>query len=84
MLHKLAAKHLPLPRALADAVRAKDVAMSFGPDGTVAYVVRQSCPDRLEVLAAIARRKKWELWVAGIEGVASVVALVGLAVMLTR
>lgn len=82
MFHKFAAKHLPLPRLLREAVRANHVALSYAEDGTVAYVISPACPNRPAVLAAIATRKQWELWVAGTEGaVVTIATLLGLAAL---
>ena len=79
MLHKLAAKHLPMPRVLREAVAAKQVALSYANDGSVAYVLRPSCANRPEVLAAIAKRSHWELLVAYAEGAVVAVAVIGAA-----
>ena len=82
MFHRYAATHLPLPHPLREAVSANHVALSYAADGTVAYVIGPACPNRPAALAAIATRKQWELWVAGIEGaVVKIATLLGLAAL---
>ena len=77
MFQKFATKHLPMPRALREAVAANQVALGYAKDGSIAYVVRPGCPNRTAVLDAISKRSRWELWAAGAEGVALVVVLCG-------
>lgn len=62
MFRKLAAKHLPYPPALREAVRMREAAVSFAPDGAVAYIIAPTCHNPVAVLGAIEQRKRWELW----------------------
>jgi hypothetical protein len=84
MFHKLAAKHLPFPEALREAIRKRDVAVGFARDGTIAYTIARNCRNEGEVRKAIEMRKRWELLVAAAEGVLYVIIVLAAAMVLAK
>lgn len=84
MFHKLAAKNLPYPKALREAIRRKDVAVAFAPDGAIVYTIARTCLNVGEVRQAIDVRKRWELRVAAAEGALFVITALAAAMTLTK
>jgi hypothetical protein len=84
MLYKLAAKYLPNPAPLRQAIERRQVAINFAQDGMIVYTISRNCLNVAEVRKAIEWRKRWELRVAATGGAAMAIFVVVAAALAAR